>query len=160
MPNVRCFLWRRLNRHLVTQLRDRWRFTDARRFTLGKIFRNTNFWWLCMSILRGRFFCVGFLCLPYKCTPPLFLRCWRGGVLRLLRVQSCARILCAQARQLLGCWHIRYERTLRQRLPNRRFCSIICCFLSESTPSKFLRCWGWRMLRHFRFRTQSYIICA
>ena len=160
MPNVRCFLWRRLNRHLAAQFRNCWLFTDARRFMLGKIFHKANFWWLCMNILRGRFFCAGFLCLPYIRTPSLFLRRWHGGTLRLLCVRSYAHVLRAQARRFLGWQHIGYKRTLWQRFPNGRFRSIFCRLLNVSTPPLLLRCWGRHMPWRFRFGAQSYIVCA
>ena len=160
MPNVRRFLWRCFRWQFAAQFRKRWLFTDARRLMHGKIFRKVNFWWLCMNILRRRFFCAGFLCLPHKRASSLFLHCWRGGTLRLLHVRACAHIFCAQARRFLGWRCIGYRRTIWQRLPYRRFCSIFCSLLNESTLSKFLRCWGWRMLRRFQFRAQSYIICA
>ena len=153
MPNARRFLWRRLNRYLSAQFRNRWLFTDARRLMLGKIFRKVNFRFLCMKIIpRRRFFCAGFLCLPHIRASPLFLHCWRGDALRLLRVRSCAHILCAQARQFLGWRFFRCNRLLRKCLLDRWLCSSFCRFLSESTPSKLLWCWGWRMLRRFWLR--------
>lgn len=123
MPNVRCFLWCWFSRHLATQFRNRWLFTDARRLTLGKIFRKANFRLLRIEVIpRRRLFCAGFLCLPYIRTPSLFLRRWHGGTLRLLCVRSYAHVLCAHTRCFFDRRFFRYNRLLRKRFFGRLLC--------------------------------------
>ena len=170
MTDIERFCWRGFGLYLIADLRCVRLFTDRRWCALRHIVRKPDFHLLCMKIIpRRRFFCAGFLCLPYKRTPSLFLWCGRWDTLWRAGFRTGTKIICALARGLqILVRYIFLRRNLWRgviilllfRYKCRWCCRCLCCLLNVGASSLFLRCECWCALRCARFHTGTKILHA